>query len=148
MFVMRYVVLQNPHVWSPWEAPCVCSSHISSPPRRERTQASVRLKESGVKLKIEVLVYFSQAVWEGELELELGNSENRGRFRAWLLSTSSLSVSLSFSGCWLHVFLSTRLHCFPTILSLHYFSVHNSIVASPALLNIVIFQFSSHPYLL
>lgn len=49
---------------------------------RERTQASVLLKEHGVKLKIEVLVYFSQAVCEGELEgeleLERANSENRG----------------------------------------------------------------------
>ena len=117
----------------------VCNSHVPSPPRRERTQASVRLKVSGVKLKIEVLVYFSQAVWEGELELELGNSENRGRFRAWLLSTSSLLISLSFPGCWLHVFLSTRLRCFPTIVSPHYFSVHNSIMPSPTPLNIVIF---------
>ena len=45
---------------------------------RERTQASVLLTEHGVKLKIEVFVYFSQAVCQGEPELERASSENRG----------------------------------------------------------------------
>lgn len=52
---------------------------------------------------------------KGGLELEPESSVNWGSFRAWLLSTSSLLVSLSFSGCLLHVFLSID----QTLLLLH-----------------------------
>ena len=78
---------------------------------RERTQALRLLKGKRVELnwkEKKFLSILARLFREGELELEPESSENWGSFRAWLLSTSSLLVSLSFSGSLLHVFLSSN----------------------------------------
>lgn len=104
---------------------------------RERKQASRLLKGKRVELNWRQKILQSilaRLFRQGGLELEPESSENSGSFWAWLLSTSSLLVSLIFSGGLLHVFLSINqislLPCSSWSTSLQQVRLHHGLSSS------------------
>lgn len=72
---MRCLIVSDSSCLSPFEAPFICSSYFPSLPweRKETSPKTFERKASGMELKTEVAIYFSQALQERGLELEPEN---------------------------------------------------------------------------